>query len=121
METDARPNHPQKRRRVILESPFRGASVQETNRNFEYALEALRHSISIGEAPFGSHLIYPAVLDDAKPSERTIGITMGYAWWIAAEAIVFYLDQGWSEGMMKARLRALDLSCTIEERYIAKD
>jgi len=83
--------------RVILESPYTG----DVERNVEYAQACVRHSLSLGEAPIASHLLYtqPGILDDNSPVERQWGIDAGLAWRFVAQATVVYEDHGISEGM----------------------
>lgn len=85
---------------VVIESPYAG----DIEANLEYARRAMADSIHRGEAPIASHLLYtqPGVLRDEIPEERRLGIEAGFAWWDAAELIVFYLDRGWSAGMRAA-------------------
>ena len=84
-------------RLVILESPYAG----DIEANIEYARECVRDSLSRGEAPMASHLLYtqPGVLRDAVPAERQWGIDAGLAWASKAEATVVYTDRGISKGM----------------------
>lgn len=91
-------------RRVILESPYAG----DVKRNVEYARACMRDSLMRGEAPMASHLLYtqPGVLDDNIPDERKMGIEAGLAWGTEAEATVFYVDYGYSAGMMEGVKRA---------------
>jgi hypothetical protein len=85
---------------VIVESPYAG-NVQL---NTEYARAALRDSLSRGEAPIASHLLYTQVLSDSIPSERELGIVAGLAWRGTPNVTpVFYIDLGWSDGMRRAR------------------
>lgn len=86
---------------VIVESPYAG----EVERNVEYARAALRDSLRHGEAPIASHLLYtqPGVLDDGIANERALGIEAGLAWRRVADAAAFYVDLGWSTGMLAAR------------------
>jgi hypothetical protein len=72
--------------------------VQE---NIGYARACLRDSLLRGEAPIASHLLYTqsGVLDDDVEAERKLGIEAGLAWGKHADASVFYLDRGFSEGM----------------------
>jgi hypothetical protein len=103
-------------RRVIVESPYAG----DIERNVRYARAAVADCIKRGEAPIASHLLFtqPGVLDDSKPEERKLGIEAGYAWWSAAQAIIFYEDLGWSNGMLAARNRiVIDLSLKIVIEY----
>lgn len=90
---------------VIIESPFAGATPSAIARNLRYARSCIRDSISRGEAPIASHLLYTqdGILLDTIPEERTLGIACGYAWMKKADLIVFYTDLGWSNGMRMAK------------------
>lgn len=103
-----------KRRRVIIESPYAG----DVPGNTAYLKRCLRDSIARGEVPFASHGLYPNCLNDLLVSERIIGIKLGYEWWDVADAIVFYLDRGVSNGMYMALQRAEALGKTIETRRL---
>lgn len=87
---------------VMLVSPFSG----DVTRNREYARKCLAHSLSLGEAPFAPHLIYPQVLDDEVPAERESGIAAGFAWLDICRGIVVYDDLGISSGMQAEMDRA---------------
>ena len=82
---------------VIIESPYAG----DVERNIEYARAAVRHSLSLDEAPIASHLLYtqPGILDDNIPEERDWGIDAGLAWRAVAERTVVYKDYGITPGM----------------------
>ena len=84
-------------RLVIIESPYAG----DISANVEYARAAVRDSLSRGEAPIASHLLYtqPGVLRDEVPEERQWGIDAGLAWRHVSEATVVYTDRGMSKGM----------------------
>ena len=84
-------------KRVILESPYDG----DIERNINYARKCVRHSLSLGESPIASHLLYTqdGILDDAVPDERMRGINAGLAWKEVADLQVFYIDYGYSNGM----------------------
>jgi len=86
-------------RLVILESPFSGNVVE----NVRYARACIRDSLSRGESPIASHLLYtqPNILDDNDPQQRNLGIAAGLAWLRAAEATVVYTDRGISRGMQQ--------------------
>lgn len=101
---------------VVLESPYSGDTIL----NIEYARKCLVHSISLGEAPFASHLLYtqPGVLDDNKPEERSLGIKINLAWVAAVDALVVYHDLGISDGMMEAIKHATALGIQIHYRKI---
>jgi len=82
---------------VIVESPYAG----DIERNVEYARRCVRHSLSLGESPIASHLLYtqPGVLNDWIPKERQWGIDAGLAWRKVAELTAVYVDLGISKGM----------------------
>lgn len=103
-------------RLVILESPFAG----EVEQNVEYARRAVRDSLSRGEAPIASHLLYtqPGILRDENPAERQWGIDAGLAWATAAEATVVYVDRGISRGMQYGIDNAKKADRMIEYRNI---
>lgn len=105
-------------RRVILESPYAG----DVQRNVEYARACLRDCLERGEAPIASHLLYtqPGVLRDEVPEEREWGIAAGLAWsdTFVCGAAVFYIDRGWSNGMLAAKEHHLENGTPIEERSL---
>lgn len=82
---------------VIVESPFQG-----NPKNLVYLQTCLRDCIFRGESPYASHSLLPGALDEGDPAERKLGIEAGYAWWKAADKVVFYTDLGWSPGMRAA-------------------
>jgi hypothetical protein len=86
-------------KRVIIESPYAG----DVDRNLRYLRAAMRDCLLRGEAPYASHALYtqPGVLDDTIPRERDLGITAGVAWRDVADLTVFYVDLGWSAGMLR--------------------
>jgi hypothetical protein len=84
-------------RLVIVESPYAG----DVEANVAYARRCVRDSLSRGEAPIASHLLYtqPGILNDDDPDERQWGIDAGLAWRRVADASVVYIDHGISRGM----------------------
>lgn len=101
---------------VILESPYAG----DIERNVGYARMCMRDSLSRGESPIASHLLYTqdGILNDDIPEERQLGIDAGLAWKKVAEKHVFYVDYGYSKGMEYARQYANDNNIPTEERRI---
>lgn len=99
---------------VIIESPFSGDVV----RNTEYARACLLDSLRRGEAPFASHLLHTQVLDDLRPDERELGIEAGLAWYRVAEKCVVYGDRGINGGMIKGIERAKRFGVPIEFRNV---
>lgn len=87
-------------KRVILESPYAG----DVETNIKYARLCVKHSLSLGESPIASHLLYTqdGILDDNIPDERMQGINAGLAWKEVADLQVFYVDYGISKGMQYA-------------------
>lgn len=106
-------------RLVVVESPYAG----DVEGNVAYARRAMADCLKRGEAPLASHLLYtqPGILDDNKPAERELGINAGLAWARHAERAVFYLDRGWSNGMLAARAYFAEIGTLIEYRYLDKD
>jgi hypothetical protein len=100
--------------RVIIESPYAGDVVA----NLEYLERSIRDCALRGEAAFASHKMYTTALDDMKPEERKLGIEMGFAWWVLADKIVFYVDRGWSRGMLAAHERCKQLGKKFECRAL---
>lgn len=103
-------------KRVILESPFAG----DVERNINYARQCVRDSLSRGEAPIASHLLYTqeGILNDDVPHERQWGIDAGLAWKEVAEASVVYEDYGISGGMRYGIEAATKAGLPIEYRRI---
>jgi hypothetical protein len=101
---------------VIIESPYAG----DIDRNIAYARACLRDSLMRGESPIASHLLYtqPGVLDDNLMDERMLGINAGLEWRKVAEKHVFYVDYGYSSGMLYALNDANENNIIIEERSI---
>lgn len=60
---------------IYVASPYTG----DVKKNTEFAKEACRHVMEQGYAFFAPHLLYPAILDDAKPEQRQAGLDMGLA------------------------------------------
>ena len=85
---------------VIIESPYAG----DIEKNTEYARAAVRHSLNRGEAPMASHLLYPqpGILREEVPEERAWGIAAGLEWRRRCDKQAFYVDNGWSSGMLAA-------------------
>ena len=103
-------------RLVILESPYAG----DVAANVEYARACVYDSLSRGEAPIVSHLLYTqqGILDDSVPFERSWGIQAGLAWIDVCEAMVVYTNWGISLGMKAAIDHALTRGKPIEYRAL---
>lgn len=103
-------------KRVILESPYAG----DIERNINYARQCVKHSLSLGEAPIASHLLYTqdGILDDLIPEERIQGINAGLKWKEVADMQVFYIDYGISNGMQYGMDYAKEHNIPFETRTI---
>lgn len=101
-------------RLVVIESPLRGAVprwcptwlapvIERVGRwrNRAYARACMRDSLARGEAPYASHVLFdqPGLLDDARASERVVGMNAGRCWGTMAEVRAVYCDFGISDGM----------------------
>lgn len=102
---------------TIIETPYAG----DIEKNTEYAKRAMRDSIERGEFPLASHLIYPLILDERKPEQRSQGIALGYEWGKKADKIACYTDYGTSEGMQRAMAFYHKCGIEIEYRKIGKN
>lgn len=60
---------------VFICSPYAGDIVH----NIRKAKEYCRFAIDEGYMPIAPHLLYPQILNDANPEERTLGMTFGLA------------------------------------------
>jgi hypothetical protein len=106
-------------RRVILESPYAGEFIE---RNITYARACVRDSLSRGEAPLASHLLYTqlGILRDEVLSERQWGIDAGLAWADKADATVVYIDYGISKGMAYGIANAQKAGRLVEYRNLSE-
>jgi hypothetical protein len=101
--------------RVIIESPFAG-----TFANVKYSREAIKDSLTRGESPYASHLLYTqkGILDDKSPADRTIGMEAATAWLSVSDYVVVYCDLGISPGMAIGILKAIRMKKPIKFRWI---
>lgn len=106
---------------VIVESPYRGATTDEQQRNVIYARRAIKDCLERGESPLASHLLYTQVLNDGMLMDRKLGIEAGLAWLAAADYQVIYTDYGISEGMKSATEAGEKLGKQIFYRFIGKN
>jgi hypothetical protein len=101
------------RRRVVVETPFRGG--HDPSQNAAYLRAAMQDCINRGEAPFAPYRMYAEALDDGVPEERELGIELGFEWGLMAHATVVYTDRGMSAGM-RFGVRAAERSGRLVER-----
>jgi hypothetical protein len=115
-------------RPVIIESPYgtnpdgSRADAETVAKNVRYLHACMLHAMSLGEAPFASHGLYPGPLNDAKPEERKMGIEAGFAIGrvlaAAGAARAFYVDEGMTPGMRLAVPEAEKIGQPIEYRTL---
>lgn len=133
---------------VIIESPLgtkpdgTRCTAEEMAENQRYADACMADSLRRREAPFGSHIIYPRVLNDATPEERKLGMEAGFAWGVALALVnagremsgdqplrqlgvplpeclvAVYVDRGITSGMDEGIRRHLSNGLRIEERRL---
>ena len=102
---------------VIIESPFAG----DVESNIAYARKCVADSLSRNEAPICSHLLFPQILNDDIPGERTLGIEAGLAWYRVADKCVVYADRGYSKGIYAGMARAGKYNVPVEVRHIERE
>jgi hypothetical protein len=78
----------------------------------------MEDSIHRGEAPFSSHFFYTQVLSDLIPTDRILGIDLGFQWMRRADLVAFYCDKGMSRGMIESMKRCEFLGINYEIRNI---
>lgn len=104
-------------RRVIVESPFRDKGED----GVLYAIACMRHSISLGEAPFLSHLLYTQALDDKDMAQRKLGMELGFRWIRVCDLSASYNDLGVSPGMMVGVSKAKHCGVKCVNRSLGPD
>lgn len=88
---------------VVIESSYAG----QVERNREYLQRCILHCLANGETPYASHQMLTDALSDSDPQQRAEGIRAGLE---MSKAIIrsggrvaFFVDYGWSDGMIAAR------------------
>lgn len=99
---------------AVFESPFRGATDEETITNIAYANACALHLIKQDILPFGSHIKYTGPLKDADAHERTVGIILGKIEEVHIPTVFTFVDRGLSYGMKKG----LDLHTYLEKKLL---
>lgn len=92
--------------RVIIESPFAGGW-----KNVLYSRQCVLDSLSRGESPYASHLLYTqkGMLDDKNPEERKRGMAAADGWLEVADIVAVYCDNGITLGMVEGIVKAARL------------
>jgi hypothetical protein len=102
---------------VIIESPYAG----EVKRNEIYAKRCMKDSLSRGEIPFVSHLLYTQVLDDTNPEDRKLGMECGWEFIKHSDYSASYTDYGVSNGMKRGIKIAKNTGHKVYNRKIGKN
>lgn len=88
---------------VVIESPYAG----QVERNREYLQQCIRDCLARGETPYASHQMLTDALSDDDPEQRSEGIRAGLemskALFLVGARVAFFVDYGWSGGMLAAR------------------
>ena len=104
---------PQKRK-VYVESPYAG----DVENNMRYLKDCLADCLRRHENPYASHLFFTQFLDDTDLYQRKLGITLGDEWRLLCDCTVFYVDLGWSRGMLAGKDFCLDRELSYRIRSI---
>lgn len=100
---------------VLISSPYTG----DTDRNVEYARRCLADSLSRGEAPIATHLMYPQVL--SEPEDRNLAMEAAKRIVAKVDIVAVYADRGLSSGMTEEIGAAEQHGKLVETRYIEKE
>lgn len=117
------------RKRVVIESPYgrnpdgSKCTPEQYARNERYLDRCIRHSLSLGEAPYASHGFFPKPgrLDDTIPEQREQGIDAGLTWGAVAELCAVYADHDVTEGMVRGIKRHQENGIPFTYRYIGAE
>lgn len=119
---------------VSVESPYNNADPKLLKRNINYAIMAVKDSTrNYGNAAYASHLLNTQYVeggehcylsddvDDKFDLSREQVIAITHALRKKADKIVFYVDFGYSGGMLAAKDLASRYGIPIEERTLPKE
>ena len=104
---------------VSVESPYHNTNQDILNRNINYAILAVKNETRSGNAAYASHLLNTQYVDNGKhfyinddvhdrfdcSREEVIRITNELR--LKADKLVFYIDFGYSNGMITAKNLAM--------------
>ena len=111
---------------VFLESPYSGATDEIIARNVKYARACCTHSYHVmGEAPVALHLLYTQLPEGQFVSDNEVVLRgREFALQCCREVrkkmgrVVFYVDLGWSNGMLQSRAECEKDGIPWEVRWI---
>lgn len=106
---------------ILIESPLASPTIAGLVLHKKFARACLKDSLSRGEAPYASHLLFAqeGLINDDIPEERALGIHAGLVWGKLATKTVVYTNLGISPGMQKGIDRAIKEERPIEYRVLA--
>lgn len=90
---------PTPRTAVVIESPFGG----DLAGNAQYLDACIADALERGETPYASHRMLTRTLDDRNQLARESGIEAGRVMARILGRAAFYVDRGWSPGMLETR------------------
>jgi hypothetical protein len=74
---ERRNRKPSPRKRVYICSPYRGETEAAIAENVRLAIRYCQMAVRKGCLPFAPHIYLTRFLDDAKPDERKLGLSLG--------------------------------------------
>ena len=96
------------RKLIYVASPYGAPDQDGIDANLLFVKEAGRAVIAAGHTPVIVHLVYPALLDDAVPEQRALGIQMDFQLLDNCDVLAYYVHKGVSNGMDQEIRRALE-------------
>ena len=86
---------------AVILSPYRSDDPTEFRKFREYRHNCIRHATERGYAPYASHQMMTDSYDDRIPEERRKGMQCERAFLEIADAVLVYIDEGISGGMLE--------------------
>lgn len=102
---------------VVIESPWLGGTTWAVL----YARLALEDALRAGSIPFASHLLYTQALKDADPTDRELGLQVGWVPYSLGAMAQVYVDFGITLGMQRGIIRARRIGCEVVYRAFGPD
>jgi len=119
---------------VSIESPYHNTDPAIIKRNINYAILAMKDSVkNHNEIPYLSHLLLTQTVvnkehvyvDDTFTDPFGIGrdnaLELTHGLRKRADKLVFYINFGYSNGMLAAKDLAIKYNIPIEERYLSDE
>lgn len=101
-------------KRIILESPFANNDKNKFIENYLYLCLVARILMKKGNhAPLFFHALYTQFLNDRDEAERKLGLYNSFDWHTHGDFKLYAIDRGFSEGMLKGALDAIEKNIDI--------